>query len=360
MKIKLSRDDLYAAVRSISPALNSNPVRPALQCIHFDIHDKAVLSATDLSLFMRYTTELISASEHGSFLIHGTRLAGLLKDAAAGDVTITVKDSGATLKTGKSTFKLTSVSTDQYPSLPSFVGTPTTVNCKDFRDLVDHTIFAAGDSGRYAIDGVSLIVSSDSIEMACTDGRRLAVCSRPLDDVKEPIAQCIVPSKMLGQLARASEGAEFIDLSMHEGLLVGRAGSLLLAGTLLDGAYPKYRDMIPKKSKSTLSVTSLELARAIRQASLMLSKDSSAVVFNISEESLVLEASDVAVGEASITVDCQYDGGELKTAFDGKFLLDVLPLLDTIELGLDGAKNPAVVRADGFTYVVAPVALREE
>src|SRR5205807_3857338 len=70
-----------------------------------------------------------------------------------------------------------------YPEVPDFGATSYhIVAAADLRKLIRRTIFATDvDSTRYALGGVLVELTSESITMVGTDGRRLARMSAPAE-----------------------------------------------------------------------------------------------------------------------------------------------------------------------------------
>jgi DNA polymerase-3 subunit beta len=349
-------------VQAVGVALQERTPRPVLQHIHFDIGEGiAVLSATDLELAVRCSLKANSTPDTtGQGLIHGTRLAALLRDSVAEEVTISFDGPQAELRAGRSSFKLSSQDVADYPHVPTFAQAAVSVDASEFATLVRRSVFAvASEQGRYAIDGVAVSVNEGVIELAGTDGNRLAV-ARGSALGGGSIPQVIVPTKVLSTIRKLCESEEKIEFAVDGGLLMARAGAVVVAGSLIDGAFPRYTDMLPKPSTKVLRVSAAALAAGLRQAEHLTAEDSKAVTFTVAEGVLRLQARSAAVGEASIEIPAEYPGEALTTAFRARFILEAMSELEGDELliEIEGAGRPAVIRAEGFAYVVAPVRVR--
>jgi DNA polymerase-3 subunit beta len=358
VEITFARDVLYNAVHAVSIALQEKTPRPALQCIHFEVKGtKVTLSATDLTVAVRTTVEALRVSGDGVALIHGTRLAGLLRDVPVGNVQLKFDGGRADLKAGKSLFKLTSQAASEYPQLPAFNKPMVRMRSDVFGEMVRRTVFAvASEQGRYAIDGVSLKVAAGRMELAGTDGRRLAVASRSVVGTDD-MPQIVIAPKVLSEVRKLSEGAQEIELAVDGGMFLAKGGGTVVAGALIEGAFPKYSDMIPKESGHGFTVAADELAAALRQAVQLTADESRAVTFHLGKGTLRLESRSAAVGEASIEVDVAYDGEPMVVAFNARFLLDVVGEYsgEKMLIDLERPERPAAIRREGFVYVVAPV-----
>jgi DNA polymerase-3 subunit beta len=361
MEVTFERSSLYQAVHAISGALNQRAPKPVLQCIHLEAKQaEVVVSATDLQIAMRYTAPAKKIAKGGTALVHGIRLGALLRDITDENVKLRVTEGRATVTAGRSSFRLVAQEPEEYPTLPEFRKASVVVRAEDIDTVVRRTAFAtAQEQGRYAINGVSVVVEDGKIELAATDGRRLAVASAEAK-VKGKLESCIAPPKMLSELRRQAAEASEVEVTVAEGKMMARAGRTVVAGMLIEGVFPVYDEMIPKKTKQVFSASAEGLASGIRQAAQLTTEESRAVVMNISPGQIRIEAKSAAIGEALVHVDVSYDGEPVSVALNPQFLLDVLSEFGDAEIALEigGSDRPVVLRREGFVYVIAPVRVR--
>jgi len=357
MEAIFDRTALYEAVHAVSAALNVRAPRPALQCIHFSVKKKeSIISATDLRIAIRRRLSAKKVSGEGAAAVQGLRLASLLRELTDDDVRVKIGEKAASVVAGRSTFKLGAQDPQDFAELPQF-GKPTMKVAPEVLDtLVRRTIFAAAqEQGRYAIDGVSVSIADGKMELAATDGRRLAVATAAVDCGS--LGTCVVPPKMLLEITRNAAAAAEVGLSIKKGRLLASAGETLIAGALLEGAFPSYQDMIPAPAEPAIRIAASKLASKLRQAEQLTTEDSRAVVMTPSGNSLRVEAKSAGLGEASIEMEAEYDGPEISLAFNARYLLDVLGEFgdDEVVVEIPGADLPAVIRTEGYVYVLAPV-----
>jgi len=357
MEAIFDRTALYEAVHAVSGALNIRAPRPALQCIHFSVTKKeTVISATDLRIAIRRRLAAKKVTHEGTAAVQGARLASILREVTDDEVRVNIDEKLASLVAGRSTFKLGADDPQDFAELPAFGKTALKVIPEVLDTLVRRTTFAAAqEQGRYAIDGVSVSIADGKMELAATDGRRLAVATAAVEGGN--LGPCVVPPKMLAEIARNSAVAEEVGLSIKKGRLLATAGETLIAGALLEGAFPSYRDMIPAPAEPTIRIGASKLASKLRQAEQLTTEDSRAVVMTPSGSSLRVEAKSAGLGEASIEMEAEYDGPEISVAFNARYLLDVLGEFgdDEVVVEVPGADRPAVIRTEGYVYVLAPV-----
>jgi len=98
---------------------------------------------------------------------------------------------------------------------------------------------------------------------------------------------------------------------------------------------------------------------AIRRAALLATPDYQAVKMEIFRDKLIISKSTPDVGESREELPAQYSGKEMVIGFNPDYLIDVLKnvSIDTIELEVTGSEKPAVMRGDGYIYIVLPMRL---
>ncbi len=362
MEAIFKRPELYEAVHIVSGALDVRAPRPALQCIHFSARKGVVvLSATDLRIAIRHSITAKKLIHDGDAAVQGSRLGSLLREITDDEVNVKIDRKAAIVGAGRSSFRLVAQDPADFAELPEFKKEDMTVAAEILERIVRRTIFAvAQEHGRYAIDGVSLRVADGEMELAATDGRRLAVASADVGG--GALDTCVVPPKMLAEISRHAAGAGKVALSLAGGRLLARVGDTVVAGALLEGAFPPYRDMVPAPAKPVLHVSASAFASKLRQASQLTTEDSRAVAMTLSRDHLCVEAKGAGVGEASVEMAVDYDGDEMNIAFNPRYLLDVLSEFGDAEIDLEipGSDQPAVIRTEGYVYVLAPIQVNRE
>jgi DNA polymerase-3 subunit beta len=362
MEAVFERDSLYAAVHTVSAAISLRSPRPVLQCVHLETRgEEIVLSATDLQIAIRYAVTPKELRSGGNGLVAGAKLDGLLREASEDEILLRVEEGKAELRAGRSRFSLVTQDVADYPELPEFPGGAATISAAAFEEMVRHTVFAtAEEGGRYAIDGVAMFIERGRMELAATDGRRLAMAWTKVDDASAKLDPCVVPKEMLARARALGTAGETVDIAVDKGRLLARAGGLLVVGSLLEGSFPEYRKMIPEEKGHSVTVSASAFASKLRQASQVTTDGSRAVTFAIEPGKLVISAQSAAVGEGSAEIDASYEGEPLELAFNPQLLLPVATEFaeGSLEMQVSAPDEPLVVRREGFVYVVAPVRVR--
>lgn len=361
MEAIFDRAPLCAAIHSVSAAISTRSPRPVLQCVHVETRNGDIIfSATDLNIAVRCSVTPKELKSAGKGLIVGTKLDGLLREALEEEILLKIGEGEAEIRAGRSRFRLVTQDVADYPELPEFPGAAVTISAAKADELARRTVFAvAEEGGRYAIDGVCMFVEGGRMEYAGTDGRRLAVSWTEVDkDAK--IERCVVSKELLGRIRALTALGEPVDLAVEKGRLLARAGGVLVAGSLLEGTFPAYMDMVPEEAGEKVALSASLFASKLRQASQLTTDESRAVTFRIESDRMIIESKSAALGEGSIEIGVTYSGEPVQISFNPQFLLQALGEFEDCEFAMEiiSGEKPVVLRREGFIYVVAPVRVR--
>lgn len=115
-------------------------------------------------------------------------------------------------------------------------------------------LFAGNKNVRYYLNGINLEISATGTRLVGTDGHRLGVfCVQDAEwlPVPEPLADAIIPNELLTGI-KPTKGSVTITIGPQEAGTNSRPVVLeqddsTISGKTIDGKYPAYRRVIPRK-----------------------------------------------------------------------------------------------------------------
>lgn len=370
MKITCDREKLSQAFQAVSAVAPARSPKPVLQNVKLDVNQdgSATLFATDLEVSIHRGVEGVDAEAPGAVLLPVTRFAAILRESS--DATFRLETDGVkTLVRGeRSRFNLPSENPSEFPAAVGFDAeayyqAPTRL----LKEMIRRTIFATdNESSRYALGGVKLEIGEGGELIAIgTDGRRLAKMEGAVEKIGDaaPIGDAtIVPMRSLQLIDRTltdEEAPTRFAVRSNDALFATPTATL--STRLLEGRYPKWRDVVPSRSESAkVELTVGPFFTAVRQAAIVTSEESRGIDFTFGEGSLVLAGQAAEVGESHVEMPIGYDGAPIEITLDPRFLFDFLKTLDaeqSFTLDLVDSDQAAVARTDdGYTYVLMPLA----
>ncbi len=363
MKVICARQDLYEGVQVAARAVSQRTSLPILGHLLIAAEeDKVRISATDLEIGMECLVPA-SVQEPGSLTAPARMLTEVLASLPETDVAISVDESNTvTLKCGTSDFSILGLPPEEFPMLPEVrEEVRLVVNRDAIRDGIKKTAFAVSiDESRAILTGILMQVSEDGLKLLSTDTHRACVQECPVVEV-EGAVNAIVPGRAMNELSRiVPEGEGTVEVTFSANQVLFKVGDTVLVSRLIEGQFPNVERVIPTESNKKLIVPTEQFLQSCKRAAIVARENSNRLIMQTDDGKLVLTAESGSVGRAHEEVEIIKEGEDIKMAFNARYLLDVLGVVETeaIEVELSGEVNPAVVRPQGqddYTYVLMPM-----
>ncbi|MFH5805017.1 DNA polymerase III subunit beta [Alienimonas sp. DA493] len=397
MKLHCARPALAAAFTTVGAAVPSRTPKEILRNVRIDAEgDHAVLSGTDSEVGVRVKLGGVTVERPGSTLLPAQRVQQILRElnddtvhlelgpapgsargAAGGDDEGAEENDAVWIRAGHSEFRLSPEDPAEFPPVADFEQDAYhTLSEGVLKGAIRRTLFATDtESTRYALGGVLVEVGSggvagdgggggETVTFAATDSRRLAVVDASASATGSPGTGPgdgpVIPAKALNILDRVlgdADGEVFVTLRDNDVLC--KAGDVVVSARLVEGRFPRYRQVIPAESKHTVEMVAGPFYSAVRQAQIVTSDETRGVDFTFEDGNLTLTSRAADVGASKIELPVPYDGESFTITFDPRFVADFLKVLEpeaTFTLGLNDPDSAAVLRTGGdYTYVIMPL-----
>jgi DNA polymerase-3 subunit beta len=132
-----------------------------------------------------------------------------------------------------------------------------------------------------------------------TDGHRLAMITRKVEHLALPGALTI-PRKAVMELRKVLEsGEDLVELTVQGGVAHASRGRVQMSMRLVEGEFPDYNQVIPKKSERHASIDATALHAALRRVQVVSSERTRGVRLQLDGQKLELSTINPDVGEAS-------------------------------------------------------------
>lgn len=379
MKFRCERDSLVDALTTAGRAVSSRATTSAaLNGIRVESEgNRLAVVGTDLDLTVRVSIEAIGLSD-GACVAPSRLLSDIVRSLEPGAVTIESEDDKIEIAAARSRFSLRTFPLDDFPSLPEPPEPSTFLPADDLVDALKQVVRAASsDDARPLLTGVLIATEEGGIRLVATDSYRLALRDLVGSDVALQTPQILVPARALSELQRLSSLAgsqkdsnrqsddvgtprPMVGLSIGDHDVTFTAGDVRVSTRLLDGTYPDYRQLIPAEYPNSLNVGKESLLDALRRVRLLVRDNTTPVRLSMRPGGVDLTVVSQEVGDASETVDADFEGTDLTIAFNPSYLIDGVEAVtgDEVVLETVDATKPATVRAaerTDFRYLLMPV-----
>ncbi|MGL4346722.1 MAG: DNA polymerase III subunit beta [Chitinophagaceae bacterium] len=333
MKFIVSSNALSKQLQVINGAIASKSVLPILDNFLFVLENKSLsVMATDLETVIKAKVEVTTADE-GKICIPSKILLEYLKNIADQPITfnIDIKKFSIEIKSDSGKYKLIGEDAKNYPKEPEFNEVKSLkLSATMLIETINTTLFAvSSDNLRLNLTGLFFELSQkEGLRFVATDAHRL-VCDYHKDIVCAEDTSFIVPKKPLQLLKVALPDIdEEVNLSYNTTHFFVRHTDVELACRLVDSKFPDYRNVIPAQNPFNLKVNRELFISALRRINIFSNKSTHMIVMNIVGSELNIKGEDTDFSfEGNEKMNCDYKGDELKIAFNGKFLVEMLSAL---------------------------------
>jgi DNA polymerase-3 subunit beta len=363
MKITCERSYLSQALGVAGRAVSNRNTLPILSNVLLETEDDRVqLTATDLDTAIRCVLPTL-VSENGSVAVPAALLNDVVSKLPDAPVTLEAQDGKVAVRCGKSDYTILSLPAEDFPVVPEVKeGVELTLPQATLKDMLRMTTFAASkEETRSILMGVLFEARGNTLTLVATDTHRLAWKQAILgEEISQPISM-IIPAKPLAELERVLK--DTIDENVHVRFGTSQVqfetDQVTLVSRVLDGQFPNYEKVIPKNAERKIRIDRGQLLDAVRRVYIVAKQNNEKGVWKTKGDLLEMTAESQEVGKAYEEVPINMDGSDLTIAFNTRYLMEVLNIVDSEEVSfeLTGSLNPGILRATGsdFLYVVMPM-----
>jgi DNA polymerase III subunit beta len=330
------------------------------------------LSATDLEIGINWWS-LAKIEKEGDVTIPSRLLLNFINLLPNKKIDFTKRGDDLIVGCDKYNTKIKGFASEEFPIIPKvgkeeFISVKSIDFCKGLSQLVDISV---PSTTRPEISGVYFNFKKDLVTTAATDSFRLGekIISLKGKSFLSKEYSLIIPQKTIKEVINIfgeKEGEIKIYFSpnqiMFESLMQEtNHEDVQIISRLIEGEYPNYKEIIPKKFTTQLTINKEDFINQIKSAALFSGKvnEIKLKVNSVKKEVDVLSQS-IDIGDYKSSIPVKAKGEDATVSFNHKFLLDGLLNIKSSEIILDlnGDSGPGVLRPvgdDTYLYVVMPI-----
>ena len=372
MKLSCMQENLAKGLSIVSRAVAARSTLPVLGNILLaSDNGRLRLSATNLELGI---TCWIGAKieEDGSTTVPAKTLVDLVNTLPQDKVEmgLVVRTQTVNLACGRIHANLKGIDAQEFPIVPlADLEAAIQLNVEDLREMIDHVIFAvATDDARPLLTGVLVKIDGGEVILAASDGFRLALRTAHLSTPAAGPITAIIPGRALAELGRVitAEAPVFMSLPEGRGQVIFHHDNLELVSQLIEGAFPEYNNIIPKRYTTRTVMPTAEFRKACKTSDIFAREAAHTARIKVKPGDdltpghVTISASSAETGDNVAELDASVEGVPIEIAFNVKYLVDVLNVIDTPNVALEtnAPASPGVIKPvgrDDYLCVVMPM-----
>ena len=375
MRVSCLQENLSKGLSIVGRAASPRSTLPILSHILLETDaGRLRLSATNLEIGINCWIGA-RVEEEGGIAVPARTLIDLVSAFPPDRVDLegVVRTMTLNLNCGRSEANIKGMDAVEFPPVPVPEGAGNiSLDADLLRTAINQVAFAAAtDEARPILTGVLVSFDGDRLTMAAADGYRLAVRTASFaEPVTEPFS-VIVPARALQELGRVSSDEEdtiSATVTPDHNRILFEMTDVVLTSQLIPGNFPDYEQIIPKDLDIRVVVSTSDLLKACRTAQIFARDGSNIIQLHVHPETdaepgrLVVSATSAETGDDVTALDATIEGEAMDIAFNVKYLIDVLSIIEAPQVSLDVASSsrPGVFRPvgeEGYIYVVMPMHL---
>jgi len=345
MEIRLEAKSLGAALDAVNRVVPSRPTHPIIGNILLETSaDQLRLTATDLSIFLRLEIEC-EVNAEGSITAPAALLTQIVSKLD-GDLTLTVMDERLTIVSDSGSYQIATLPATDFPAMPEVEAEPTELGAALLIEALNTVSYSiSSDQTKQVLTGANFNASEGELSVAATDGHRLATWDAEFDGAAFHV---IIPGSALKTLKGLLSGIETVALRANDGHAEFSGAGFCLKCRVLDGAYPRYRQLIPAQFSHRRTVNRKAFLAALERVLVMGDGKTHLVQLKFTGAVLEISTRQTDVGHGKETISAE-GSGDIEIGFNGAYLVDVFRTLTLAEvkIELNEPNQPVVISPIG-------------
>ncbi|MGB9613280.1 MAG: DNA polymerase III subunit beta, partial [Candidatus Margulisiibacteriota bacterium] len=177
----------------------------------------------------------------------------------------------------------------------------------------------------------------------------------------------IIPARALQELSRILEGKdnEKVNVTVSSEQVSFQCGEIYLVSRLIQGQFPDYRQVIPKKSTTKIILETEVFLEAAERASVVASGSANISRFEVKSGKMHISAHTPDVGSVDEVLPAEIKGVEkIQITFNIRLIIDALKVINSprVVMELSEGLSPGLIRPENgedFVYIVMPIRTQE-
>lgn len=373
MKVSCLQDNLARGLSIVGRAVSTRSTLPVLANVLIATDGGRLrLSATNLEIVI---TCWVGAKVHeeGAITVPARTLTDLVNALPQDQVDLTLDEKTQTLHVSclRTNANIKGIDSEEFPLVPEPEReNQIRVEADVLKQMINQVSFAAAtDDARPTLTGVSTTFDGSKILMAATDGFRLSLRSAHIPGFVEESFAVIIPARALSDVARViADDLEAVYVSLPQGRnqIIFNMDNIVLVSQLIDGSFPDYSPILPKRHDTRTVVNTAEFRKACKTADIFARESSNTARISIvpgeemSPSFATVLATSSETGDNEAQIEASVDGDPIEIAFNVKYMTDVLNVIETPQVSLETttAMEPGVVKPVGdndFVHIIMPM-----
>ena len=343
MKFVVSSAELLSHLQAVGKVINTKNTLPILDNFLFKLEGNTLeITASDLETTLITRMNLDNVSEEGSIAIPAKLLTDYLSKFSDQPLTFEISTESCTIRviseTGDANFM--GYDFEEFPQMPALkedMVSPMRVPADVVLQAIGKTIFATGeDDLRPVMNGILMEMTTENITFVASDSHKLVRYRR--SDVKAEQEGSFILPKKPASLLRAVLAKEQgdVEITFDDKNALFQLSKYTMVCRLVEGRYPAYNSVIPVDNPNKLIIDRSEFLSSLRRVAMFTNQSTNLVKIELKGNQITIFGQDIDFSHTGHeTLNCQYDGDQMKIGFKADFLGELLANLSSTDVCIE-------------------------
>ena len=365
MNLKFQKAQLVNALSIVMKAVSTKTSSVILESILISASDnRVVLDATDTELSIQTEVDAV-IGKAGGVVLNAKLFSEIVRkfDSTESLIELDVdNDFKTTIKCEQAVFNIMGIDPVEFIPMPK-IDRDAFISLSQFslKEVIRQTEFSTAISDINRMMGGELIdVKNNVAKFVTLDGHRMSIRNIELMGEYED-QKCVVPIKSLQEVMRIidSDTQKNVNIYFSKDHILFEFDKTLVLSRILDGEFFRIESMLSNDYDTKVNVSRLKLQNAIEQSMILIRENEHKPMILDIEKGMLKLSVNSSLGFMDAKVNIEKSGSDLKIAFNPKFLVDALKVIDDdfVNIYFTNAKSPCFIRDDKntYTYLILPV-----
>lgn len=363
MKIICNKNTLLTGVNTVLRAVPVKTTMDILECIVIKVDEgKIKLIGNDMSLGIETCIdgEII---EEGMIAVNAKIFSEIIRKLPDNEITINNDNNNLRIRCENVKFDIASRNADEFP-MPQQIERTNCVKMSQLtlKDIIRQTVFSIAPENESikVMTGEFLEINENKLRIVGLDGHRIAIRNVELKENYGKYS-VIIPGKTLNELTKilSSELEDEVSIYFSTNNILFEMKDTIVLSRLIEGKYYSVNQMISGDYDTKVCVNNKELMGCIDRSLLLIKEtDKKPLIFKVSDSELEMKIN-TSMGSLDEKIGIQKEGNDILIAFNPKFLMDAMRVIDDEEINIYmmNIKAPCIIKdkEETYMYLVLPV-----
>lgn len=369
MEFKIEKNDFLQGLTKVQGITGRKTNIPITSNVLISAEKTHVsLLATDLEIAFQGSYKA-DVSAEGSTAVPSRKLYEIIRDFPSNIVRVKeLENKWIQIADKKVEYDIVGMVPDEFPDLPNVEGVELfEIDAGVLKNMIEKTIYAVlADEGRAHLAGVffETIMQGDvkTLRMVSTDGHRLSRIDQSMETGEDFVLKegVIVPKSGVVEVLKLLEGGKKIQIGFKDNNFIVNRDLERLIIRLIEGEFPDYELVIPKKKTGELRVKKEDFLMMLKRMSILSSDKYRSVRFKIDKGQIETTTTNPEIGESREVIPVVYTGEMIDIGFNPRYFIDAISTMksDEIVIKLSDEATPCILEGEkdpGFLGVIMPM-----